>query len=352
LGVIDSLTKGFQSVHRHWWVLLVPILLDAFLWVGPHASVEQLAQGILRDLEADIRTLPSPPEEGADLGELLETVESEVIPRYNGFSALRVGILGVPSLMAWQGARFGSSSSYETLWITFLLMMDMPDLLVAVSDATFVRVPVWQISSGLVWLLTILSVTVAGIVIGSSYITSISRSLDEETAVDPFWQRMTKFGARFALFWVLRVVLLVAAGVPLGAIVLAMGALLPWLGYFLGMLVLSLLTWVSFYGVFIIAALAVNNVSIWRAIWNSFNVVLRNYWPTLGLFILINLIGGGLTILWQQLSTGSWLTFVGIVGNAYVGTGLVTASFLFYRDRYTRWQEMIAELLRQRQRMA
>jgi hypothetical protein len=118
------------------------------------------------------------------------------------------------------------------------------------------------------------------------------------------------------------------------------------------MLLISLLTWVSFYGVFIVAALAVNGVSIWRAIWNSFNVVLRNYWPTLGLFILINLIGGGLTILWQQLSTGSWLTFVGIVGNAYVGTGLVTASFLFYRDRYTRWQEMIAELLRQRQRMA
>ena len=149
MGIIDSLTKGFQSVHRHWWVLLIPILLDAFLWIGPHASVEQLAQEVLRDLEADIATLPSPPEEGADLGELFDTVQREVIPHYNGFSALRVGILGIPSLMAWESARLGSSSSYEALWVTFLLMMDMPDLLIAVSEASFVRVPVWQISSGL-----------------------------------------------------------------------------------------------------------------------------------------------------------------------------------------------------------
>jgi hypothetical protein len=118
------------------------------------------------------------------------------------------------------------------------------------------------------------------------------------------------------------------------------------------MLLISLMTWVSFYGVFVVAALSVNQVSIWRAIWNSFNVVLRNYWSTLGLFILINLIGGGLTLLWQQFSTGSWLTFLGIVGNAYVGTGLVTASLIFYQDRYTRWQELVAELLRRHRQLS
>jgi hypothetical protein len=333
-------------------VLLIPILLDVFLWLGPHASVELLVQDVLRDLEADIATLPSPPEDGANLDELLDTIQSEVIPRYNGFSGLRVGALGVPSLMAWGGSRLGASSSYEALWVTFLLMFDMPDLVIAVSEATFMAVPVWQLANGAMWMLTTLVVTLVGILIGSIYTTSISRALVEGADVEGFWRRTLKFGARFAFFWVLRIVLLAAAGIPLGAIVVVLGTLLPSLGYFMGMLLVSLLMWISFYGVFVVAALAVNEVSIWRAIWNSFNVVLRNYWPTLGLFILINLIGGGLTILWQQLSTGSWLTFVGIVGNAYIGTGLVTASFLFYRDRYTRWQEMIAELLRQRQRMA
>jgi hypothetical protein len=141
-------------------------------------------------------------------------------------------------------------------------------------------------------------------------------------------------------------------GVPLFMVLLVIGAVSPALASLFGTIMIGLLAWVSFYGIFFIAALTVNSTSIWRAIWNSFNIVLRNFWATLGLFLLINLIGGGLTILWQQLSTGSWLTLVGIVGNAYIGTSLVTASLLFYRDRYTRWQELIAELLRRTKRLA
>ncbi len=57
------------------------------------------------------------------------------------------------------------------------------------------------------------------------------------------------------------------------------------------------------------------------------------------------LLGGGMTLLWQRLSQGTWWTWIAIVGNAYIGTSLVTASLLFYQDRYTRWQEALAELL-------
>jgi hypothetical protein len=310
-----------------------------------------LTQDLFQDLETDLAALPSPPEEGADLRELLDVVQTEVIPQYNAFSVLRVGILGIPSLVAWGGARLGASSSYEAMWVTFLLMLDMPDLMVAISEAEFTQVAVWQVSNGVVWFLTLFAATFAGILIGGIYLTSISRGLDSEAAPGGFGRHMLGFGARFLLFWVLRAVVLLAAGIPLGAILLVVSSLLPPLGYILGMVLISLVTWVSFYGVFVVAALAVNQVSVWRAIWNSFNVVLRNYWSTLGLFLLINLIGGGLTILWQQLSTGSWLTFVGIVGNAYVGTGLVTASLIFYQDRYARWQELVAELLRRRQQI-
>jgi hypothetical protein len=120
-----------------------------------------------------------------------------------------------------------------------------------------------------------------------------------------------------------------------------------------GTIVLGLGSWLSFYLAFLAAALVTSDVSIWRAIWNSFNIVLRNFWSTLWLFVLINLIGGGLTILWQRLSTGSWLTWIAIAGNAYIGSSLVAASLVFYQDRYQRWQQAIIELLsKTRQRMA
>ena len=38
-GVIDTLTAGYSVVNRSPWVLLIPILLDVFLWLGPQISL-------------------------------------------------------------------------------------------------------------------------------------------------------------------------------------------------------------------------------------------------------------------------------------------------------------------------
>ena len=343
MSIIDSLTEGFKRVYRHWWVLLIPILLDAFLWIGPRASIEYLMEETVQTLKTDSGDFGAS-EEMVEVWSVIDATLTEVIPHYNSFSTLRVSALGVPSLLVWGGARFGVPSRYEVLWVFFLLGIDMDEMLISVTEATFVDSSVWQLPNGVAWLLSALALTVVGILIGSVYMTSISYSLDQTGA---FWPRLLRFGIRFALFGVLRIVMGIVMGIPVWIVTLALGALNPSLAYLFSTIVLGLLAWLSFYGIFFIAALAVNNASLWRAIWNSFNIVMRNFWPTLGLFLLINLIGGGLTILWQQLSTGSWLTLVGIVGNAYVGTSLVTASLVFYLDRYARWQELVAELLRQ-----
>jgi hypothetical protein len=60
------------------------------------------------------------------------------------------------------------------------------------------------------------------------------------------------------------------------------------------------------------------------------------------LMLLIGLIGAGFSIIWRMLSTSSWGTLLAIVGNAYIGSGLVATSFAFYRDRYVAWQEELA----------
>lgn len=354
MGIIDALGRGFQKVNRHWWLLLVPVLLDLFLWVGPHASIQQLVDRALHSLEVDlpeVQTVDGIEGQGWDS---VRALAEQVVPGYNSFSSLRVGSLGVPSLAAWGGARLGAPSSYEIMWVAFALMVDMPQLMVSLRDASFVTPLVWQMPNEMVWLLTALGLTVVGIVIGSFYMAALSRALDvgEDEPPEGLWSRTLRFASRYGTFWLLRLGLLVAIGLPVLLLTMALAALSPGLASLFTTVVLGLVTWASFYGIFFVPALAVNEVSIWRAIWNSFNVVLRNFWPTLGLFLLINLIGGGLTILWQQFSHGSWLTVVGIVGNAYVGTGLIAASLLFYRDRYTRWQELVAELMRRSKRMA
>lgn len=343
MSVIDSLSKGFRTVHRYWWLILLPVLLDTFLWIGPQASIERLMDRALDQLEADVTGLPA---EGMDeWWEGFRQAIAEAVPQYNGFTALRVGALGIPSLMTWKGMRLGSPSIYETLWILFALMADRPDLLVSVQQATFVNVPVWQYPNQAVWLLSSVLLTAAGTLIGCAFLIVLSHGLSQEEQTLPFGVRVVRLAGRFVLFWILRAVVLVVIGIPFVLLLFALGALSPALASLFGSIVMGLLTWLSFYGIFFVASLAIDNVSVWRAIWNSFNVVIRNFWATFGLFLLVNLIGGGLTILWQKLSTGSWWTWIAIVGNAYVGTSLVAASLAFYQDRYERWREMIAQLL-------
>jgi hypothetical protein len=346
LSIIDSLSKGFQTVNRYWWLLLIPILLDVFLWVGPQASVQEIMQGNLEKLEAE-KTKTST-EEMAEWLDLFYTTLQEASSQYNGFSALRVGTLGIPSLMSWRETLLGSPSIYETLWIFFSLLTNKPDLLVSVPDATFIELIVWQFPHEALWLLTSVFLTSIGILIGCTYLISIARRLIDPEEPWAFWPRVLKLGVHFVLFWILRVLFLVITGIPFMLILLALTALSPALAALFGLVVIGITAWFSFYGVFFIASMVVNNTSAWRAIWNSFNIVLRNFGSTLWLFLLINLIGGGLTILWQKLSTGSWLTLVGIIGNAYVGSSLIAASLIFYQDRYTKWRENIANLLTKR----
>ena len=107
----------------------------------------------------------------------------------------------------------------------------------------------------------------------------------------------------------------------------------------LSALFLAVALWIGFYLFFVIDAIVISDVGPIRAIWNSINVVRRNLWSALGLVILINIIAMGLPYLWRALTATPWGTALGILGNAYVGSGLVAASLIFYRDRYRAWVE-------------
>jgi hypothetical protein len=351
LGVIESLNKGFRIVSRHWWLILIPVLLDTFLWLGPRASIQNLVYETMETLDAELAGMAT--EDMGDWFTAFRDALKEAAARYNAFSLLRVAMLGVPSLIIWGGAHLGSPSIYETLWVSFLRVTNMTDLMVSVSDANFLSAPVWQIQRQGGWLLVSVGLTIAGVLVGCAYLSIIGQSLSNLERTEAFWPRTWRLGKRFVLFWVLRALVVLILGIPVALTFALLIALNTGLALLFTSIALGLATWLSFYGSFVIAAMVVNDAGVWRAILNSINVVLRNFWSTLWLFILINLIGGGLTILWQQFSRGSWWTWVAIVGNAYVSTSMIAASMLFYQDRYARWQEILTELMAgQSKRMA
>src|SRR5688572_17749956 len=49
-GVISSLKAGFNAVSTHIGLILLPLALDVFLWLGPRLSVDQLISPFFRIL--------------------------------------------------------------------------------------------------------------------------------------------------------------------------------------------------------------------------------------------------------------------------------------------------------------
>ncbi len=345
MSVIDALTQGFTTIARRWWIILIPIALDVFLWLGPRISIAPIVEQVVDVIE--VGAGPTLTTEMTERLALFRQVAEQVAQQYNLFSTLRLTQLAVPSLLVWGQASLGLPSAYESIWLYFLQVINLPGLRILVPDATFMTRLTWPIDDYGLLLLLNLSLWVGGALIGTVFLGQVAHSIDESQERPPFWRRWVHLIGRFVFFTILRLIVLLAIGVPFLFFLSILSMASPELALLSGLIGMGVLTWLSFYGIFFTISLALNDVSIWKAIWNSFNVVIRNFWPTLWLFALINLIGGGLTILWQQLSGGSWPTLIGIVGHAYVGVSLMAASMIFFQNRYTQWREAIAKLLAQ-----
>ena len=81
-------------------------------------------------------------------------------------------------------------------------------------------------------------------------------------------------------------------------------------------------------------AIFISRVGPIQAIRRSVAVVHAGVWSALTLAILVTVILIGMGQLWISLAgQASWGLALGIVGNAYIASGLVAASMLFYRER-------------------
>ncbi|MGB5932972.1 MAG: hypothetical protein WBH57_07890 [Anaerolineae bacterium] len=291
-GVIDTLSLGFSAITQQLWVLAIPVALDLYLWLGPRLSPIPLIQ------RASLY-LPS-----TGLAIQLQ----ELLAGFNLFSLLASAILAVPSLMA--GATTVSPLGQMVI----------------------------EIDDGLPFMGWVLALLPLGLLVGCLYLGLIAQKVREK----PYRSLLHRIWG----YW-LRVILLllifiggaILLGLPLAMGFTLVSLLSESLAPILSTLLLALLVWIWFYLFFAIDAIVISDAGPLSAIWNSINVVRRNFWSSLGLIILINVIGMGLSLVWRALGANPWGLALGIVGNAYVGSGLAAASLIFYRDRYTNWLE-------------
>lgn len=314
-SLISSLLAGFDAVTNHIALILFPIVLDLFLWWGPRVRLKQLVVGI----SDKILSLPGAnPSDTANLGKLFREIWLPFSERLNIFSALRSYPVGIPSLMASR------------------LPLETP-----------LGVPIiWEAQSLLAVFGLWLVFSLIGLVAGSLYFTTVVQAalVGEVDWGQVFsqWPWATVQVVLLALFWG---VLLLAISIPGSCLLTFMmmsGLSIGNIGIFLYG---ALMIWLFFplllspHGIFI------NRKNMWTSVREGSRLTRLTLPTTALLFLVILLLSEGLDMLWRVPAESSWFSLVGIIGHAFVTTGLLAATFVYYRDAY-RWLQRVEQQIK------
>ena len=313
MGIVDTLSVGFNRITKRLWLILIPVVVDIGIWIGPRLSLKELSQTTL----AALTSLSELGQEYQQSLELLREGLTSLGAQTDLLSLLSMRLLGVPSLTG-----------------TF-----PPQARLLRMAQAVIEVPTWLKAS-----LLSLSLTVLSLLIGCFFLSWLAQEAREDL---PNWGYALQVTWRS---WLQLLILLLATS--LAAIGLGIGvsltygiltALIPQLGTILFSLLAIGALWLSLYvGIiffFIPRALLLDNAGIVHAVWSSINVVHRGFFSAAMFVLLVNVIQTGLMYIWHMLTTSAAGTLIGIAGSAYVNAGLALASFIFYRDRFVAWQE-------------
>jgi len=317
LGVIESLQQGFDFLNRHLWLLIPPILLDLFLWLGPRVSISPLVQG-LEELFVNQPEMPA-----------------EVMPDFE---------LAFASLQSL-------AESYNLLTLLSGLLTRMPTLL-ARLDFHSVASPVTRTIAISDWQMAFILAAVLipiGVLIGSFWLTWLAFSLEGKRILSgEFFRRWGWVWLNVNLYLLALLFALVSFSLIfgiIGAIALLFGTAGAMLLTVLWILFIGFGIWLSIGLYFVVISVALDGVNLARAVWRSLNVVGRNAISTLGFIILAFLLTEGFARIWARLSVQDWGVLLSILGNAYLGAAIVAGTFIFYQSRYQHWRKTRALLM-------
>jgi len=309
--VIPSFIAGFNTIANHIQLILLPILLDLFLWFGPRLRLKTILDSINQDIALSM--LEYGTQEMMDMVRMNQELMQLAIDRFNLFSALRTLPVGVSSLMADQGTLLNPLGQP--------VLLDMPNMLLAI----------------VLWLVF----GFVGLVLGSIYFSEVARFCKEIT---------TRFSARkisaqflqVLLLVVGLIILIIAISIPTSIMVTILALISPGFAQIGLFVILFFVLWLALPLLFSTHGIFYNELGVLKSVLASARLV-RYTLPATGLFMIgVILTSQAFNLLWTSAPETSWMVLVGIIGHAFTSTALLAASFLYYRDGL-KWIEHITQ---------
>ena len=275
------------------------------LWLGPLVSVKKY---FLPRLMEVFDTSPAVfGDQAAGFVDSTRLIWMDLINRFNLLNSLRTIPIGIPSLMI---------SFLETI-------------------TPFGERRTIELSSGntiLIWTIVFL---VVGILLGSIYFALTASAVKGSEQPFDSNQILEKTTQGFFLTLIL-VSGIVFLALPISCLLSTLMLALPSLGTFPFLLVGMLSVWVLLPLAFSPHGIFSGELKAARSIVTSIRLVRSLMSPTGIFFILLILLGYGLDILWATPEADNWMLFIGIIGHAFISSGLLAASFIYY-EKGVKW---------------
>jgi hypothetical protein len=297
-------------INRIAWVVLLPIALDLFLWLGPRISIEPVAKQIMtwytQQTAAALAAGSSMPLSPDQMREMV----NEAASSFNFFSLLAMNIAGLPSYMVGQPLVRPAAAEIDSVLVLLALGIVLALAGLLPSAAFLVAIGQRVLADGLdanalrrhtirVWL-SLMALVVGGCLLVLAVAVPVSA--------------------------ILGVVLMISSGV--GAVLVLLAGALVQVAFFAAIIYLFFLT----------DAIVISNINPYRAAWRSIFLVSRSFWSSISFIMISYVILMGTQLIWSRMVTPQIGPLPGILANAYIASGLTAASMLFYKDRLA-WLE-------------
>lgn len=308
IGIIASITAGFETVNAQLGLVALPVALDLFLWLGPQLSVRPLVDESLRLLDEVTLGAGGLTPDATLLRQGLE----QAALLFNLFSRLSTQPLGLPSLLALRGSA--------------LTPLGQP--------------PVWPISNAGLYLVLFGAFSLVGLLFAALYFGGIAQQVrDGRLDFGQLGRQAWGNWLRLILFALLAAIAVFVIGGPTVVMASLAGLASPVLEVLISVLGTSLILWLLLFAVYAVHGILLQQRGLFGSLWDSLRLVQASLPQTAGLVGAVTLIYYVLGLVWNLARNDSWLMVFGIAGHALVSTALIAATFVFYKDRYRWWVE-------------
>lgn len=293
------LSAGYTGLNRRLWVLIIPIGINVYLWLGSRLSLAPF-MSMLHDTVATVVSF---------LSQDPLTQEQLAVSITNADMRIPLAVLNLVPVLPAGLVNNTLVENQHSIYIHGL------------SGAIF----------------TVIVINLLALLLSSMFLTVlVSGVRNESCAFADCGSRAMQAALYIVGYLLLLAGLIVLLSLPTIVFMSTFAMLLPEAKTVVLVFFFVIGFWAYLYAGFGIEAIVINEVGPLRAFFRSIRMVRHNLLSAIGLVLLTFIIMSGFGIVWNILSNNYIGWGIAVIGCAYIGSGLSAARLVFYREHSVR----------------